>query len=169
MAFIGLITNKYLTKIQKVFHVLRGIPLDARSQCSSLSNIDTEIPLSIRWDGMQVYVEDEQRTYMIVDNGSGSVNVFVKEPKSTVITLNSDIDLSVVQTFEFTHNLNTDKLSLTIIGGDGTEIEHNQEWIADINDPLLNDLDKVTLDFSRYVTRTSAQVIKADITIYVIY
>lgn len=62
-----------IKEIPYVYRTLFGEPLDIRTVVSSISNLLTEIPLALRYEGLIVYVQDKHEPY-IFKGGVNDVN-----------------------------------------------------------------------------------------------
>lgn len=62
-----------IKEIPYVYRTLFGAPLDIRTVISSLSNLLTELPLKLRYEGLMIYVKDKHLPYIFV-NGINDVN-----------------------------------------------------------------------------------------------
>lgn len=73
-----------------------GAPLDDRCSISSIANIDTELPLPLRFKGLMVYVENKNRIYWFTGGTANSNFVEFKTfySVSTLAFLGTELPLS---------------------------------------------------------------------------
>lgn len=74
-------------EIPYVFRTLFGAPLDIRSVVSSMSNLLTELPLALRYEGLIIYITDQHAPYIFV-NGITDSNCV---PLASLQTTNAQV------------------------------------------------------------------------------
>jgi hypothetical protein len=89
----SIIENK--RSVQEIFHnfrVTKNIPLDNRLIVEKLSNIDNELPVKQRYDGMIIFIED-----VVINNQTGQLFYFGKDLLTPLPLAQSILGVSIKQ------------------------------------------------------------------------
>lgn len=83
-----------INEIPHNFKVLQDTPIDSRYKISSIENLDTEIPLGVRYQGLMVWVTN-LNAFFIFKNGIQKSN-FVAYNQNDILVINSISDIAVI-------------------------------------------------------------------------
>ena len=112
-------STKYLTETPVSFKRLQAIPLDKFQVISSLTNINNELPVDIRYDGMGlVYCESDQSYYYFKGGTTNAHFIKFSDTLQGVRTYDATLNTTKDIKLEINHNLNASNIIVSFMHND---------------------------------------------------